>query len=584
MSFPLIDSQIEKLQANKKKWVNTSFADKVQMLKKSKELLHEHGLEWAKAAMKAKGYVDDHHDYEHLLGEEIFGMAQAQGKSLNYYIATFEPLAKQQASKKPYSVPGAYGGMTESIDGKSTVCKVFPSNITEKVVYGVLSGELWVEHVDLKAGQKPKQGSRALDRDYSGDVALVLGAGNQTAIQTGDVLYYLFNMQDVVLLKWNPVNDYGHKFFEMVYAPFIEAGVVCSITGGVDVGKYLTSHPSLNKMHMTGSGATHDQIVWGPGDAETIKRNKQAGKKSCDKEFCSELGCVSPVLVTPGEWSKAEMDNQVQHLAGTVAHNNSFNCVASKVFVVDSKWAQKEEFLAGLKKALASAPTRNPYYPNSHKRHAEIVDHYGNRAAVVGQTKKSADHLETTLVANLKSSAVAQDEKALVWESWTPFAAVLEMDQTDGSVKDFLNQSVAFCNERLYGTLGATIVIDPKSEADNKQVFEKGIANLNYGTVAVNAWTGIVFITPNMVWGGAPGATAEDVQSGVGWVHNSMLYDEVHKSVFRAPFRMPLGLKLPWNPTVENLRAYAQVGADVETQGGVVNMLKFLKQTVSSCT
>ncbi|KNC71213.1 hypothetical protein SARC_16250, partial [Sphaeroforma arctica JP610] len=70
------------------------------------------------------------------------------------------------------------------------------------------------------------KGSRATDKSFGGAVSLVLGAGNVNSITGGDILFKLFNEQEVVLLKWNPVNDYSDANMLAAYKPFFDAGVV----------------------------------------------------------------------------------------------------------------------------------------------------------------------------------------------------------------------------------------------------------------------------------------------------------------------------------------------------------------------
>ena len=36
-------------------------------------------------------------------------------------------------------------------------------------------------------------------------------------------------------------------------------------------------------------------------------------------------------------------------------------------------------------------------------------------------------------------------------------------------------------------------------------------------------------------WGGHPSATLSNVQSGIGWVHNTFMLEGIEKSVFRGP-------------------------------------------------
>ncbi len=65
---------------------------------------------------------------------------------------------------------------------------------------------------------------------------------------------------------------------------------------------------------------------------------------------------------------------------------------------------------------------------------------------------------------------------------------------------------------------------------------ERAIANLRYGTVAVNHWAvvGYGLIVPT--WGGFPGHDIYDIQSGNGVVHNTMMFSQPQKSVIRGPF------------------------------------------------
>ena len=86
--------------------------------------------------------------------------------------------------------------------------------------------------------------------------------------------------------------------------------------------------------------------------------------------------------------------------------------------------------------------------------------------------------------------------------------------------------------------------------------FEDAIARLRYGTIAVNAWTGVGYLTPAARWGAFPGHTIGDVQSGIGVVHNAVLIDNAERTVVRGPFRpaprsivhgeMSLSPKPPW--------------------------------------
>lgn len=47
-----------------------------------------------------------------------------------------------------------------------------------------------------------------------GGVSLVLGAGNQASVVSGDILFKLIHEDEVVIVKTNPVNEYVGKYLE----------------------------------------------------------------------------------------------------------------------------------------------------------------------------------------------------------------------------------------------------------------------------------------------------------------------------------------------------------------------------------
>jgi hypothetical protein len=81
------------------------------------------------------------------------------------------------------------------------------------------------------------------------------------------------------------------------------------------------------------------------------------------------------------------------------------------------------------------------------------------------------------------------------------------------------------------------VLIDPETQSALGDGFERAIADLHYGTVAINAWTAFGFLTPTATWGAFPGGTLDDAPSGIGIVHNAFLLDRVERTVVRGPFR-----------------------------------------------
>lgn len=80
--------------------------------------------------------------------------------------------------------------------------------------------------------------------------------------------------------------------------------------------------------------------------------------------------------------------------------------------------------------------------------------------------------------------------------------------------------------------------------------FEQAVADLRYGSVAVNHWPGLSYGMVTTVWGAYPGHTLDDVRSGIGFVHNSLMLENPQKTVIWGPFTV--SPKPPWFSTHRN--------------------------------
>ncbi len=373
-----------------------------------------------------------------------------------------------------------------------------------------------------RIGQRAVLGLFRADTALTGGVGAVMGAGNIFSIAPLDVIYELFANNRVVLLKLNPITDPLLPVFEAAFAPFIALGLIRIVTGGADVGTQIVHHPSIDHVHMTGSARTHDAIVFGTG-AEGAER-KGAGTPLLDKPITSELGGVSPTIVLPGEWSERDLRFQAEHVVTQKLHNNGYNCVASQVLVLSADWPQKAAFLTALREAFESAPSRPAYYPGSEDRVEEARSSYDDASLLgTGATRTLLPHLDA-----------AADEQAFTTEYFSPVLGVTELK---GSGQAFLDEAVTFANDRCQGTLGVNLIAHHKTIAGLGEGLDRAIAELRYGTVAVNAWTGVAFLTARASWGAFPGHTLDDVQSGIGVVHNALLLDQPERTVVRGPFR-----------------------------------------------
>lgn len=499
-----VDQSLSDLAEGEKAWAATSLDRRRQLLDDIQQLAVQHGDEWVEAAVQIK-QLDP---ASPLVGEEwISGPYPVAAGAA----ALSASLAKLVVGESP--LDGATFG---SFGGRTTV-NVLPLNIFDRLMMSGFSAQVW-----LQPGVSPEEAKRTAglaqrDPGKTNGIGVVLGAGNITSIAPLDTVYELIANNRVVALKLNPITDPLLPVLTKVLAPLIELGAVRILTGGADVGTYLVQHDAVDHVHMTGSALTHDAIVFGVGE-EGAKR-KAASEPILHKAITSELGGVSPTIVLPGKWSRADIEFQANHIATQRLHNNGYNCVASQVVVLSSKWAQRNEFVAALAKAIAAAPKRAAYYPGSDSRVASAEATYPT-AQRVGDRVLVVDPEDRTALLNT--------------EYFSPVFGVIDLDSDD---VEFTREAVRLANDDFVGTLGVNIVASPATIKALGRSFDAMIEALHYGTVAVNAWTGVGYLTPHATWGAFPGHTLADVQSGIGVVHNGFLIEKPERTVVRGPFR-----------------------------------------------
>ena len=266
---------------------------------------------------------------------------------------------------------------------------------------------------------------------------------------------------------------------------------------------------------------THDAIVFGVGP-EAAQRKKDDEPLN-PRRVSSELGGVGPTIVVPGPWSKGDIAFQAEHVVTQKTHNGGFNCVAAQVLVLPDVWDKSTEFLEAVRNTMRSSKPRTPYYPGALERVSKAMDSHAQ-----------VDVFDESRVL-LEGNHHQEDHYAFEHEL---FCGVLAQTSLPGdTAKEFLRNAVDFANNKLHGTLGANILIHPKTIKALGPKFDEIIADLKYGTIAINAWVGVGFLMARATWGAFPGHERSDIQSGVGVVHNALLFDKPQKTVVRAPFR-----------------------------------------------
>lgn len=78
--------------------------------------------------------------------------------------------------------------------------------------------------------------------------------------------------------------------------------------------------------------------------------------------------------------------------------------------------------------------------------------------------------------------------------------------------------------------------IHPDTQAQYADAYDTALAALRYGCITVNCPATVAFSATPLVWGAFPGNSPQAIGSGVGFVHNTYLFDHPQKSVLAAPW------------------------------------------------
>jgi aldehyde dehydrogenase (NAD(P)+) len=518
-----IDRTLETLTAAAPGWLAAGIEERIALLDEVRGLVAANAEEWVHASLQGK-LVDPNSP---LAGEEWI--------SGPYPVLTWIDEA-QQTLRAIDAGTDPLDGMRVRVtpEGRLAV-RVYPTNPIERLLLHGYEVETWMAD-DVTVDSVADTIGRAYREPPPPRVGLVLGAGNITSIPALDLLYKMFAELQVVVVKLNPVNEYLGPVFERVFAPLVEAGYAALVYGDGQVGQYLTRHELVDAIHITGSARTHDQIVFGPGPEGDARRARN--EPVLTKPITSELGGVSPTIVVPGEWTDADIRFQAEQIASQKLHNGGYNCVAAQVLVLPEGWDRAQDLLHEVAAVMHRVEERMPWYPGSAERQRAAVD-----AAEEAERHEGTTHLgDDTRHTIIRGVDPNHDHHCFTTESFAPVLATTTLPAP--SLRGFLESAVAFANQRLHGTLGANLIVDPQTERVLGADLERAIEELRYGSIGVNTWTGVAYLVTRAAWGAAPGHTLDDIQSGIGMVHNSMLFDRAVKTVARAPFRpFPRGLR-----------------------------------------
>ena len=503
------DVALADLAEGSRRWAATSLMDRALLLHELHASISSQASNWALTAARIKGLDPA----SPLVGEEWMSGPYA---TLSAVATLTESVTALAAGRSPLE-----GVELGTAPGGRVTVPVLPRTPYEALLMHGFRAEVWLLPGVSRGQARGEAGLGELTPAQSGGVGLVLGAGNITSIPPLDVLYELIASNRPSILKLNPIMREMMTVYEAALRPLIDAGLLRIVQGGAAEGSYLAQHPGVHHVHITGSALTHDAIVWGPGAEGATRR--AAGTPLLHKPITSELGGVSPIIMVPSVWTKRDLRYQAEHVATMRLHNGAYNCIAGQIVVLSADWPQKAAFLDELRSALERSPVRTAWYPGSDSRVSDAAACYPNAQKFADGTRLLVD--------------IHADDDASYLEKTETFSPVLGVIEVAGTGQTFLDAAVTTVNADFVGTLGANLLIDPAERKRLGAGFDTAIAALRYGSIAINSWTGLGFLSAGASWGAFPGHTLDKVQSGIGVVHNALLLDHTERTVVTGPFR-----------------------------------------------
>ncbi|KAL8450073.1 hypothetical protein Emed_002655 [Eimeria media] len=322
-------------------------------------------------------------------------------------------------------------------------------------------------------------------------VTAVLGAGNFDG--PVDLLTSLFIENKVCVYKASPMNTLLLEPMKRIFAPLLEHDYAAILIGDVAEARILLNHPEVEKWYMTGSAATAYRIIWGEPTPP-----KPPAKPLLDKPMTVELGNCTPWIVCPGKW---------------------------------------EEFLHLIRTYINDTHYVGCYYPDFHKRMEEARDQLmklGKKAADFEIPVKCPIAKNTEVRSIIFATDLPQDCFLTQHETFSPVCGEVPLD-TLNTIEAFLPVATKYANEGVHGGLSISVSVRPTTP-EHEKALENAIRDLHYGAVHINTDTKLSIAFPALAWGGCPGSTIYELNSGIGFMGNCFGFKRPIKSVIRAPY------------------------------------------------
>lgn len=380
-------------------------------------------------------------------------------------------------------------------------------------------------------------------RDTCAGPALVLGASNVSSIVITDTLSKLFCENRPVVCKLPERFAPLLPLFQEMFYPLIRNAHLQFLCGDASLGAALLDDPIFETVHLTGSRDTYRKIL--------------SENQFEDRSFTAELGCVTPAVVLPGDWTDEELAYQARHLTSLLVFNGGYNCVTPQLVVVSQRWPQKEQFRELLLAELEKCQGRADRFPGGEERRRSFRESYPQGQQFGARTFVECDP--------------QREERLFQEECFCGMLGWVELDE--GRPDRFLSQATEFVNRSVWGDLSCLLLIDPRTRRDYEKEIAHAVTLLEYGTVCINVWAGLAFASSVTPWGSYRGG---HVETGAGWVHNTFFYDRPEKTVMEGPF-LPF-TPVPWLKPFPHLYRVGRALFELDLEPNTVGLIRFFGQ------
>lgn len=421
------------------------------------------------------------------------------------------------------------------IDGRS-VSRVFPNGFHEGLLFYEIQAHVW------SIGNQLQGGTYRKSRDGHPGPALVLGASNVSSILVTDTLSKMFCENRPVVCKIPPRYAALEPVYRELFHPLIRDRHLQLVCGGAELGASLLEDPVFETVHLTGSVKTYEKIA--------------SENPFPHRSFTAELGCVTPLILVPGEWSQEEIHYQARHLVSMLTINGGFNCVTPQVLLISKAWPYKNAFLRAVREELARVALRDDRFPGAQERREDFRRDYP-QAELFGPR---------TLV-QLEPDG---DNRLFQEESFCGMLAVVEMPQREPI--EFMRAAAGFCNQKLWGDLSCMVLVDEATRRHHERSVAHLLSTLEYGTVCLNIYSGLAFVSAVTPWGSYLDGRSD---TGNGWVNNAYFFDRPEKTVMEGSF-VPL-IPQPWVKPFPNLRRVGEAVFELDLEPGPRALMKVMK-------